>query len=94
MPSKNDLSALKTNSTKPTILPVSNTIEPVIPKTVAKTVKTGKVGRPQKAKAEKRSYKITLSLTEAEGQKIAAQAGLASEATFLYAKLQETGLFK
>lgn len=94
MPSKNDLSALKTNSTKPTILPVSNTVEPVIPRTKAKTVTTGKVGRPRKAKSEKRSYKITLSLTETEGQKIAAQAGLASEATFLYAELQKAGLFK
>lgn len=94
MPSKNDLSALKTNSTKPTILPISKTVEPITPKTKARTVKTGKVGRPQKTKAEKRSYKITLSLTEAEGQKIAEQAGLASEATFLYAKLQEAGLFK
>lgn len=94
MPSKNDLSALKTSSKKAPILPVSEPVKTAIPQAKAKTVKTGKVGKPPKPKDEKRSYKITVSLTESEGAKIAEQAGLAGEATYLYAKLHEIGLFK
>ena len=88
MPSKNDLSALKSAQHKPTILP-SNDANP-IEKTVAKAGQG--IGRPPKSKAEKRSVKITLSLTEAEGAKISQQAGLAGDATFLYAKLKENGI--
>lgn len=90
MPSKNDLSALKSAQHKPTILP-SNDAPPV--EQVAVKPKTGQgVGRPPKGKTEKRSVKITLSLTEAEGTKISQQAGLAGDATFLYAKLKEHGI--
>lgn len=90
MPSKNDLSALKGATQKPVILP-SNDLPPV---NKTKTVKQvgQKVGRPPKQKGEKRSYKVTLSLTPSEGAKLAEQSGLAGEATYLYAKLKEIGV--
>ncbi len=92
MPSKNDLSALKGATKKPVILP-SNDLPPV-----AKMIEKSKpsegqgVGRPPKQKEEKRSYKVTLSLTPSEGAKLAEKSGLAGEATYLYAKLKETGV--
>ncbi|MEM9880137.1 MAG: hypothetical protein AAF862_12760 [Pseudomonadota bacterium] len=57
---------------------------------------TGKAvgGRPKKAPEEKRDYKITLSLTQAEGEKISSKAGLAGDATYLYAMLKEQGAFQ
>lgn len=90
MPSRNDLSALKTGSKKP-ILPVNDGRTAVAIETTQP--KAGRVGRPPKEKTEKRSYKITLSLTPAEGEKIAEKAGLAGEATFLYAFLKDSGIF-
>jgi len=92
MPSKNDLSALKT-SAKKTILPENEARTPPAIKAKQPAEKTGRIGRPPKEKTEKRSYKITLSLTPAEGQKIAEKAGLAGEATFLYAFLKDSGAF-
>jgi len=92
MPSKNDLSALKTGARK-TILPANETRTPPAIKAAKTAEKTGRVGRPPKEKTEKRSYKITLSLTPAEGKKIAEKAGLAGEATFLYAFLKDSGTF-
>ena len=93
MPSKNDLSSLKKTADKPSILPSSNTNAPVITQTKAKTVKTGKVGRPQKDKSEKRSEKIQLSLTKAESDIVVEKAGLAGTATYLYAELKSAGVF-
>ena len=90
MPSKNDLSALKGATQKPVILP-SNDLPPVAEAKPVKRVGQG-VGRPPKQKAEKRSYKVTLSLTPSEGAKLAEQSGLAGEATYLYAKLKEIGV--
>ena len=85
MPSKNDLSALKSEPDTPAILPD----KPAVTRLTKKAV-----GRPKKKPAEKRDYKITLSLTQAEGKKIAAKAGLAGEATYLYAMLEKAGIFK
>jgi len=93
MPSKNDLSALKTSHEKPAILPSNDGAATIKPTRGPLTGRPVQVGRPKKAAAEKRSYKITLSLTEAEGAKIAEKAGLAGEATYLYAALKESGLF-
>jgi len=93
MPSKNDLSALKSASAKPAILPSNDEVVSKKPTRGPLTGAPIRAGRPPKAKAEKRSHKITLSLTEAEGAKIAEKAGLAGEATFLYAALKETGVF-
>ena len=90
MPSKNDLSALKGATQKPVILP-SNDLPPLDVTKPAKREEQG-VGRPPKQKAEKRSYKVTLSLTPSEGAKLAEQSGLAGEATYLYAKLKEKGI--
>ena len=90
MPSKNDLSALKGATQKPVILP-SNDLPPVAETKPVKRVGKG-VGRPPKQKAEKRSYKVTLSLTPSEGAKLADQSGLAGDATYLYAKLKEIGV--
>lgn len=92
MPSKNDLSALKGATQKPVILP-SNDLPPVA-KVIEKPrpVEGQGVGRPAKQKEEKRSYKVTLSLTPSEGAKLAEKSGLAGEATYLYAKLKEMGV--
>jgi hypothetical protein len=89
MPSKNDLSGLKFEEKK--ILP-----EPVrTPEVESVRVRTRKrVGRPKKAATDKRDYKITLSLTQAEGAKVSNKAGLVNEATYLYAMLEKTGLFR
>lgn len=93
MPSKNDLSALKTAHQKPAILPSNDEAGSIKPKRGPITGNPVQVGRPKKAKSEKRSYKITLSLTEAEGANVAEKAGLAGEATYLYAALKEAGVF-
>ncbi len=92
MPSRNDLSALKAG-TKTPILPATDGPKKKPAARRLRTPKPGTVGRPPKGRAEKRSYKIALSLTPAEGQKIAEKAGLAGEATFLYAFLKESGIF-
>jgi len=92
MPSRNDLSALKTGTKKP-ILPANDGRTVQASETQAPKTKTGRVGRPPKGKTEKRSYKVTLSLTPAEGAKIAEKAGLAGEATFLYAHLKDSNIF-
>lgn len=90
MPSRNDLSALKTGTKKP-ILPTNDGRTTTAVETPQPNA--GRVGRPPKGKTEKRSYKITLSLTPAEGEKITEKAGLAGEATFLYAFLKNSGVF-
>lgn len=90
MPSKNDLSALKGATKKPIILPSNNT--PPVTDVLPTTSKGQGAGRPPKAKAEKRSYKVTLSLTQSEGAKLAEKSGLAGEATYLYAKLKELNI--
>lgn len=87
MPSKNDLSSLKTVSKTVPILPTSTAQAP------ATKASTGRAGRPAKTQAAKRSHKITLSLTQEEGQIIAEKSGLAGDATFLYAHLKNTGIF-
>ena len=92
MPSKNDLSGLKAASTKPTVLP-SNDAQPVerVDVKPARRPAKGVGGRPAKSKAEKRSYKVVLSLTEAEGKTLSDKAGLAGDATYLYARLKDLG---
>lgn len=88
MPSKNDLTALKSATQKPVILPADNM--PRAMEARAKSAPKNRVGgRPAKPKAEKRSYKVVISLTEAEGQRLSGKAGLAGDATYLYAKLKE-----
>jgi len=93
MPSKNDLSALKKSTDKPAILPVSSTPLPervTKPAPVNQSKRVG--GRPPKSKSEKRSYKVVVSLTEDEGRALSEKAGLAGDATYLYAKLKEAGV--
>jgi len=92
MPSKNDLSALKGRDEQKKILPEAVTT-PEVPK-VRPPLRHRRVGRPKKAPAEKRDYKITLSLTQTEGAKVSEKAGLVNEATYLYAMLEKTGLFR
>ena len=92
MPSKNDLSALKGATKKPVILPSNNTPLVTDVQTTTSTAKGQAAGRPPKAKAKKRSYKVTLSLTQSEGAKLAEKSGLAGEATYLYAKLKELNI--
>lgn len=95
MPSKNDLSALKGEDKEKKILPEPDQTPEVsdVPE-VRPVTRQSRVGRPKKAPAEKRDYKIVLSLTKAEGAKIRANAGLAAEATYLYDILKKTGVFK
>lgn len=86
MPSKNDLSGLK--SSTPKILPETQVKEPepIRPRF------SKQIGRPKKKAEEKRNYKITISLTQAEGKIVAEKAGLAGEATYLYAMLKDAGI--
>lgn len=93
MPSKNDLSALKKTTRKPLVLP-SNDGEPVaqVEGKPAPAMRKRAGGRPAKSKAEKRTYKVVLSLTEAEGKALSDKAGLAGDATYLYAMLKEIGI--
>lgn len=88
MPSKNDLSALKP-APKPKILPSNDGVGT---KTETGPL-TGKSRAGRKPSPDKRNYKVTLSLTQSEGAKLAAKAGLAGEATVIYAHLKETGFF-
>jgi len=97
MPSKNNLSGLLKSGggeKKSPILPANE------PKKVKKTPpkkqvsKAPKIGRPKKSEEEKRDFKITLSLTQGEGEKILEKAGLADKATYLYDFLQKAGAFK
>lgn len=85
MPSKNDLSGFKGGDLK--ILP-----EPA--RTVQSVIEHKKVGRPKKNPDLKRNYKVTVSLTQAEGAMIREKAGLASDATYLYSMLEKAGVFK
>ena len=73
---------------KPAILPIG---EPEAPKPVAKKAAAG-VGRPIKGKA-KRSHKIMVAMTEAEGVQSRAKAGDVPEATYLYSFLKKNGYF-
>lgn len=92
MPSKNDLSALKGVTKKPVILPIDSTSPAIVNHREIEPTKRQVAGRPPKTKAKKRSYKVTLSLTQNEGAKLAKKSGLAGEATYLYAKLKEMNI--
>lgn len=50
-------------------------------------------GRPKKAPAEKRSYKVTLSLTPEEGAVLEEKCGLVRSATYIYDVLKREGVF-
>ena len=52
-----------------------------------------RVGRPPKVKEEKRNQKVTLSLTDAERQKLKEKSGMAAEATYLLSILRQAGVF-
>jgi len=97
MPSKNNLSALKDKPRK-SILPIAEVLNDskliMAKKGEPLTGRVGQVGRPPKAKAEKRDYKITLSLTQAQGDRVKTKAGLASEAAIIYDHLEKIGFFK
>lgn len=97
MPSKNNLSALKSPA-RESILPSAEPSTEITPAKVRNerpvTRKAKAVGRPPKPKAEKRDYKITLSLTKDQGHKIKAKAGIASEAALIYDYLEKTGFFE
>lgn len=95
MPTKNDLASLKRATEKPSVLPSneSPTLRPVQERQAREQNKRVG-GRPAKPKAEKRSYKVVLSLTESEGRALSEKAGLAGDATYLYAKLKELGVIK
>lgn len=52
------------------------------------------IGRPRLDENQRRDYKITLSITQAQGQKIKNKAGLAGEATYLYDLLEKADAFE
>ena len=97
MPSKNNLSALKQDKKPNPILPATAPVpEQPTPEggaPVTAPAKQKAIGRPRKRPEDKRDYKVTLSLTRAEGAKIKAEAGLAGEATYLYDLLKKAGAF-
>jgi len=87
---RNSLTAFKQPAP---ILPTSEP-EPVV-KPAAKTApKPGRKGPKPKPASEKRDHRVLLSFTKAEGIKSKEKAGLAGEATAIYAFLQEHGYFK
>lgn len=87
MPQKNSLSALK-KATAPPILPAQADTN-----ASAKPADRSIGGRPPLPPSEKRSQKVQISLTPSEKAKLKEKAGLAGEATFIYAKLKELGVF-
>ena len=61
--------------------------------TVLQSVPTPKrMGRPPAE--EKRTFKVTLSFTEAEGRRLKEKAGLVPMATYLLASLEEAGVLE
>ena len=97
MPKKNDISGLlKTGegSQKAPILPATSEPRTEKPSAVEPASSPRRVGRPKKSKVEKRDFKITLSLTQREGEEILKKAGLADKATYLYDFLEKNGAFK
>ncbi len=92
MPRKNDLSKLKVKVSSG-ILPIGPANTDALGGT-AVTGRKGQVGRPPKAKGEKRDYKITLPVTQAQGDLIRHKAGLAGEASIIYDHLKKTGFFE
>jgi len=96
MPGKNNVSELRKKKEGAILTPdIDEVKKPSLPEKVAKPAPAnnskGVGGRPAKPKTEKRSYKVVLSLTEAEGRVLSEKAGLAGDATYLYAKLKELG---
>lgn len=90
MSKKNDISAFKrTGTTKQVLSSNRATVGAEITDSVSRT-RPKRVGRPKVM--EKRSYKVTLCFTEAEGKVIEKKAGIANKASFLMAKLKETDL--
>ncbi len=81
MPSKNSITAFKKFQKSERILPDHQKIAQI-----------SKIGRPKK-QTLKRSYKITLSLTEKEGEILKEKAGLIPEATYIYSFLDQHGFF-
>jgi len=95
MPGKNDLKRLmEINATEEqsAILPSIDSAETKQTPS-KKAVKKTKMGRPKKSEQEKRDFKITLSITQSEGQKILDKSGLADNATYLYDFLKKNGAF-
>ncbi|GEM_PF-3475434 len=90
MLSKNSLAALKAPKKEDAYQPVLHRVQ-TASETPSK-VKRNTIGRPPKAKAQKRTYKITLSLTPKQGEEISAKAGIAGEATYLYDQLLRAGI--
>ena len=90
MPSKNDLSGLLNQTNKVGKSPI------LPPQKTQKTESTWskKIGRPKKTPSQKRDYKVALSFTTKEGEIIRAKAGLAGDATYIYAFLEEKGFFQ
>jgi hypothetical protein len=96
MPEKNNVGALRKKKAGAILTTSDNEVKsasmmdkPTVKPAPANNARIG--GRPTKPKAEKRSYKIVLSLTESEGAKISQKAGIAGDATYLYARLKELG---
>lgn len=89
MPSKNNLSALKSNKTRGTLKAVVSDM-PQATQNVEK-----KAGRKAKPASEKESFTVALKFTEAEGQALLDKAGLVPLATFVKAYIRnDTDLLK
>lgn len=94
MPSKNSIGALK-NGDSGSILPSRQEERLTAPETVetiSNSSPSKRAGRPRLKEEERRDYKITLSLTQAQGKRIKELAGLANEATYVYAFLKKQGV--
>lgn len=90
MPSKNNIKQfLESTKVDETILPSPKSEN----KSPIKKQPSQVIGRPKKDPKEKRDFKVTLSLTQEEGQILVEKAGLVDKATYLYALLKENKCF-
>lgn len=76
---------------KPEVPNVLKTAAAPISKPRTATRKPKRVGRPPVA--EKRSVKVTLSLTEKEAQVLKSKAGMVPQAAYVISNLHEAGFF-
>jgi|GEM_PF-4356074 len=87
-----DLKAAMAAERKPVSVLKSSTQTASSDKAPAAPKSRKRIGRPPVA--DKRSVKITLSLTKREAQALKGKAGMVPQAAFLLAKLHETDCFE
>lgn len=90
--SVSDLKAMLAEKPKPKEVLAAKKPVSVVARTSTK--KASVIGRPKVAEAEKRTEKVTLSLTKAEAESLRKKAGMVPQAAFILSKLHENGMFE